>query len=133
MSSVSRTFASVAFGLLIVFGIGASRAAAGMPGDRLTYFTFSRAVALPGGVTLPPGTYTFQVANPNSSADIVVVRDRARVRTYYAGFTHRSPRPANWSEKRQMTLGEAARGEAAPILAWYPLDNAMGHEFIYRR
>ena len=42
-------------------------------------------------------------------------------------------RRANWSEKRQMTLGEAARGEAAPILAWYPLDNAMGHEFIYRR
>src|SRR5919106_5628750 len=43
--------------------------------DRTTHFTFSRAVQLPG-VTLPAGTYTFAVANPQGSADIVKVTSR---------------------------------------------------------
>ncbi len=139
MSEKSATFtrasAAVAFGLVVLvvlLGADATRVAANTPSNRLTYFTFGRSVSLPG-VTLPAGTYAFEVANPDSSGNIVLVRDRSRVRTYYTGLTHRTPRPANWSEQRQVVFGEAARGEVAPIVAWYPLDNAMGHEFIYRR
>ena len=135
----SRRFTSLAFAFVVsigVLGAGASRVAAGdgggVPGNRLTFLTFSRSVSLPG-VTLPAGTYAFEVANPDSGADVVLVRDHARRRTYFLGITHRSPRPFNWSETRQVVFGETARGEAAPIRAWYPVDNAMGHEFIYPR
>ncbi|HEV3139198.1 MAG TPA: hypothetical protein VGY57_01710 [Vicinamibacterales bacterium] len=129
---VSRKLAFAAFGLLVVLGVSATNVAAGSSGNRLTYLTFNRPVALPG-VTLAPGTYAFEVRNPETGGDIVTVRDRGRMRPLYTGFTFRSPRPANWSEKRQIVFGEAPAGEAMPILAWYPLDNAMGHEFIYRR
>jgi hypothetical protein len=131
-TSVKRAAAVVAFGLLVVLGDGATRTASGSRVDQLTYLTFSQPVALPG-VTLEPGTYAFELAMPYTSSNVVLVRDRARSKAFYSGFTYRSPRPANWTEKRQIVLGEHAPGQAAPILGWYPVDNPMGFEFIYRQ
>ena len=131
MSAAKRTAAVIAFGLLVTLGGGATRAAAGGRVDQLTYLTFNRPVALPG-VTLAAGTYAFEVRTPYTSGNIILVRDRARQKELYSGFTYRTPRPQNWSEKRQIVLGESAQGEPAPILAWYPVDNEMGFEFIYR-
>jgi len=98
-----------------------------------TLLTFNKAVSLPG-VTLAAGTYVFEVANPLSSSNVVRVRSKEDYRhVYFAGFTHRIDRPAATSEPRAVILGEAAAGEAPPILAWFPSGSAMGHEFIYRR
>jgi len=130
-ATVRRSAAAAAFGLLVLLGAGATRVAA-TSGDHLTFFTFRRSVALPG-VTLPPGTYAFQIANVDGASNIVMVRDRARRQSLFLGFTYRTPRPEGWSEKRQIVLGESGPGDAAPILAWYPVDNATGYEFIYRR
>ena len=128
-----RKLASAAFALLVLAGVaGGPRVAAGARADNLTYLTFSRAVALPG-VTLQPGTYAFELSSPYTAANVVLVRDRARTRALYQGFTHRVPRPANWNERRQVQFGESAHGAPAPILAWYPLDTATGFEFIYPR
>ena len=129
-AAVRRTAAAAAFGSLVLFGAGA--AATPSSGAQLTFFTFTRPVALPG-VTLSPGTYAFQVANVDGANNIVMVRDRARRQSLFIGFTYRTPRPEGWSEKRQIVLGESGPGDAAPILAWYPVDNATGYEFIYRR
>jgi hypothetical protein len=130
--SAKRAAAIIAFGLLVALGDGATRAASAARTDHLTYLTFSRPVALPG-VTLEPGTYAFELATPLTASNVVLVRDRARSRALYSGFTYRTPRPANWSDKRLVLFGESAPGIAAPIRAWYPVDNDMGFEFIYHQ
>jgi hypothetical protein len=98
--------------------------------NRLEYLTFSRAVALPG-VTLNPGSYSFEIMNPDSG-DVVLVRNRATNAPLFLGLTFRVERPAA-SAKNHVVLGEARRGEASPILAWYPNKDTVGREFIYRK
>jgi hypothetical protein len=68
--------ASGAFlGLVIAAGTVTSLSASVLS-NRTEYLTFSGAVSLPG-VTLNRGTYTFEMANSEASADIVRVRNRA--------------------------------------------------------
>lgn len=95
-----------------------------------TYFSFSRAVALPG-VELPPGTYVFERAEATNQ-DVVVVRNRDRTRLYYLGSTNRVERPRQLGRGSAITLGEARPGSAPPIAAWFPIDSSRGHAFIYR-
>src|SRR3954468_8378348 len=69
-----------------------------------TYLTFNKDVALPG-VVLPAGTYVFDIANPDSSHDVVRVATRdGHVR--YMGFTLRVQRPAGMSLNQPVTFGE---------------------------
>ena len=99
--------------------------------SRLTYLTFNRAVALPG-VTLQAGTYAFDILNPESTANVVRVRNRERTKVFYVGLTRRIPRPESVRRDRPVQLGEAAAGVPAPILAWYHSDDRSGYEFQYR-
>jgi hypothetical protein len=118
-------------GLMIITGT-AGNLSASVRSNRLEYLTFSGPVALPG-VTLARGTYTFEVANPDSSADVVRVRSRATDEVLFQGFTIRSERPDGMSQNRSVLLGEAPKGTAEPILAWYPIGDNSGHEFVYAR
>ena len=98
-----------------------------------TFLSFSKEVSLPG-VTLAPGTYVFEVANPLSSSNVVRVRSKEDYRhVYFTGFTYRIDRPAGPNANRSVIFGEASPGAAPPILAWFPTGTRMGHEFIYRR
>lgn len=97
--------------------------------SRTTYLTFSGPVALPG-VTLPAGTYTFELADSNSR-DIVLVRSRDRSGAQWMGFTRQTRRPAGLPADRLATLGEAPKGTPPPITAWYPLYESTGYQFIY--
>ena len=92
--------------------------------------TFSRPVALPG-VVLPAGSYTFDVAT-DTALDVVVVRNRARTKVYYMGFTRLARRPAGMSLNTPIVFAEAPANEPRPILAWYEIGDSMGHEFLYR-
>ena len=65
--------------------------------------------------------------------DVIVVRDKARTKVYFLGFTDRIERPRNLQRGSAVTLGEPRRGEPAPIVAFYPLQSARGHRFIYTR
>ena len=65
-----------------------------MDTSRTTHFTFSGAVQLPG-VTLPAGTYTFEVVNPNSGSDVVSVTSRDRSKVYLMQFTRTVYRPSS--------------------------------------
>lgn len=116
--------ATAALVLLLGHTVGA-----GSPLRTMNHLTFDRAVALPG-VTLPAGSYTFERLEPGS--DVVRVTDRAGRRIYFTGFTVRVLRPPSMPDTVTVVLGEAPRGSAVPIRAWYPRGIEDGHEFIYR-
>ena len=124
--------------VLAVFGVMVGAVAAATvpaiawdPMHRPSTLTFNRAVGLPG-VTLEAGTYVFELANPESGSNVVRVRREDYRQVYYAGFTHMVERPDNLGG-RPVLLGEAIPGKAVPILAWYPLGDRMGRQFIYPR
>jgi hypothetical protein len=98
--------------------------------NRTEYLTFRVPVVLPR-VTLAPGTYVFEIANPDSGADIVLVRSKVTNEPLFMGFTNRIERPAS-AGAIHVTLAEAGRGEASRILAWYPAGFGSGREFVYR-
>jgi hypothetical protein len=115
----------------VLLGVTALEAGHTLPSHR-TFLTFSGPVALPG-VSLAPGTYTFEVADPNGSADIVMVLDRGRTRVFYMGLTQRITRPAGLSSDHVVIFREAARGTPPPIDSWYPSGESDGHQFLYKR
>ena len=93
--------------------------------------TFSRDVMLPG-ITLTAGTYVFESGPGGTNPNIVRVMSHNRQKLFYLGFTKPVVRPEG-EEPSVLTFGEAANGEAAPILAWYPVGSNQGHQFLYRQ
>ena len=93
--------------------------------------TFSQPVGLPG-ITLPAGTYSFDIADSSANLDIVVVRDAARTKTYYQGFTTTVRRPGGMPANTIVTFGERPTDAPMPIAVWYPIGQSFGHEFLYR-
>lgn len=93
--------------------------------------TFSRPVALPG-VVLPAGAYSFDLVDSKSSLDVVIVRNRARTKVFYMGFTNTVRRPDSMAKTAAITFGEASANQPPPIAAWYEVGNSLGHEFLYR-
>jgi hypothetical protein len=91
--------------------------------------TFNRPVALPG-VVLPAGSYNFDVASP-TALDVVVVRNKARTKVFYMGFTGTVARPASLSKAASIALGEASANEPPPIAVWYEIGGSIGHSFRY--
>jgi hypothetical protein len=124
-----RKLLAVCGGFLGVLVAAAGLRAASM--NSLEYLTFSQSVALPG-VTLAAGSYSFEIADPNGSNMVVLVRERASHKPVYLGFTNRIDRPAG-RKLAPVVFGEPRRGEPTPILVWYTADEGMsGREFIYR-
>ena len=97
---------------------------------RTTYLTFSRTVGLPG-ISLGPGTYIFEIANPDSGADVVRVMSRDRRTPYFMGFTKGVARPHTLPGEQMVSLGESAAGAAPPITVWWPENESTGREFVY--
>ena len=116
---------------IVVLGVLATSTTGAIPNARrTTHFTFKSAVALPG-VTLPAGSYVFEVLNPDSSADVVRVMNPQRSRTYFMQFTRFVHRPQLGDMKATITLGEATSGTPQPIKTWFPESETTGREFIY--
>ena len=91
--------------------------------------TFGRAVALPG-VVMPAGAYTFEVANPDSSLNVVRVTRRDTRHVHFARFARQVERPSSLPrEQAAVTFGEAPAGQPAPITTWYPAGRSMGYRF----
>jgi len=123
-----RTALAACVGLLGALVTAASLRA--QTANHLQYLTFSGAVALPG-VTLAAGSYSFEIADPNGTNSVVLVRDRASRKAMFMGLTNRIERPRG-VEAGHVVLGEARRGEVPPIVAWYAPDEDTGRQFIYR-
>ena len=99
--------------------LATSATGANFDSRRTTHFTFSGAVQLPG-VTLPAGTYTFEVVNTNSGSDIVRVTARDRSKVYLMQFTRAVYRPSASTLKATISLGETPAGTPPPVKVWYP-------------
>jgi hypothetical protein len=97
---------------------------------RTTYFTFNKAVQLPG-VSLSAGTYIFELADPNQSLDIVRVMSRDRSAVYLTAFTRIVERPMNKKMDAAIVLGESSPHNPPQIKAWYPYGERRGRQFIY--
>ena len=95
-----------------------------------TFLTFAQAVMLPR-VTLPPGTYAFELAHPWSDRHTVVVRSGDGQRLYYLGITRLVPRPLSLREASGVLLGERRAGQPPPITVWYPPHESDGRQFLY--
>src|SRR5262245_6846486 len=120
-------------GLVLAAGTVTTLSASTSPSlrpDRLEYLTFSGHFGLPG-VTLSAGKYAFELANPDASADIIRVRNMATNQVVFLGFTYRVARPKGMALDRLIVFGEAPRGTATPVLAWYPSGDTTGHQFKY--
>ena len=126
-----RTVLHMFFGVVLVGVLVTSPVGAIPNAGKTTYFTFNKAVQLPG-VALPPGTYVFEIANPDSSHRVVRVTRRDTGRVYFAGFTQLIPRPVDLPADQHIRLGEGPRGAAVPVAAWYPSGQLQGHRFIYQ-
>jgi hypothetical protein len=128
-NAVSKSLAAVvAVGILAV---GAAAVKAGSLENRLMYISFSRPVALPG-VELNAGTYAFELAAPMTDSSLVRVSSKDHRTVYLTAFTLRVDRPKTLRPGQVVTLGEAPRGVAAPVTAWFPEDSTEGRQFIYR-
>jgi len=119
-------------GVVCGFVFAAAAVQAWPPVSGLTYLTFNRPVSLPG-VTLGTGTYAFEIANPDSGGDVVVVRDRERRHVYYLGMTHNIDRLSDGRRDGAVTLGEAGADQPVPIVAWFPANASHGRLFVYGR
>ena len=118
-------------GLAVAVGTVATLSASARS-NRLEHLTFSGPVGLPG-VTLAGGTYSFEVANPETSADVIRVRSRTTDVVVFLGFTKLMERPKGMASNRSVLLGESRSGIAAPILGWYPTGDLVGHAFEYAK
>jgi hypothetical protein len=117
-------------GVVLLGVLGSSAVGAFIDARRTTYFTFSRSVQLPG-VTLAAGTYTFEVVNPGTGSDVVVVRSQDRSKVHALKLTRAIERPASRNLDAAITFGEAAVGNPPPVKAWFPQSEIIGREFIY--
>lgn len=127
---LARKFVHTLCGVVLLGVLATTSTGAMWNVRRTTTFTFRSAVALPG-VTLAPGSYVFEVLNPDSSADLVRVMNRDRNKTYTMQFTRFTHRSQTGSLKSTITLGETPSGTPQPIKTWFPEHETTGREFIY--
>ena len=118
-------------GVVLLGVLATSAVGAFINASRTTYFTFSRSVQLPG-VTLPAGTYTFEVVNPTGGSDAVIVRSRDRSKGVCVEVDPgRLSASSRHDMKAAITFGETPAGTPPPVKAWYPQGETLGREFIY--
>lgn len=105
---------------------------AGLTASKLTRLQANRTMALPG-VTLPPGTYTFEVVNPPTSANVVLVSSQGPNgrKVHFLGLTRPVERPRNLPAAQVITIDEAPAGAPVPIREWYPVGSSSGYQFLY--
>jgi hypothetical protein len=129
---LTRRVAVAASAAALIAAVLTAPVDAGGNQSRLTRLTVNRTMALPG-VTLPPGTYTFEIANTVTSANVVMVSSRSAVgrKVHYLGLTHPIERPHNLPGSQVITIGEVPAGEPVPIRAWFPIGYSTGYQFVY--
>ena len=81
--------------------------------------TISGAVRLPH-VTLPAGTYIFELANPDTGRDVVRIFSKDRRKMFAMHLTYGVSRPSNGNLKGTLTLGERTAGAPPEVKAWFP-------------
>ena len=97
--------------------------------DKLTYFTFSGPVQIPGH-TLPAGIYMFKLAESPSNRHIVQVfnKDGSKLYATILAIPDQRLDPA---DKPVVMFKETPAGSPSAVRAWFYPGNTIGDEFVY--
>jgi len=126
----ARRIVHVLCGVVLLGVLATSSTGAFENASRSTRFTFSGPVRLPG-VTLAAGTYTFEIVNPTTGSNVVVVRSKDRSKVYAMKMTNFVYRPKSSDLKAAISFGETPAGIPPAVKAWFPLNETLGREFLY--
>ncbi len=96
---------------------------------KLTLLTFSGPVDVPG-ITLPAGTYRFQLADPSSGRRVVKVSDKDGTKTYgmFLSIPNQRMTPSNTPV---VMFKETAAGAPPAVQVWFYPGETYGYEFAY--
>ena len=133
MASIRKVAFACMTAAMVTMSVNAGAQA---PRNQDTFFTFSQAVELPK-ITLPAGTYFFQLMDSDSNRHIVKVmsQDRKQLHATLMAIPYYSnDRPPDDPQVRFLET-PAANGVAASnaIKIWFYPGNSVGHEFIWPR
>src|SRR5262245_45537706 len=112
-----------------VFAIGLAAGAHADEWTELTYFTFSGPVNMPG-ITLPGGTYRFELMDPESSRRVIRVSDKEGTKNYGIFLTI-SDQKMEPSKDPIVMFKEMPAGSPQAIRAWFYPGETQGYEFVY--
>jgi len=99
--------------------------------DKLTYFTFSGPVQVPGA-TLPAGTYMFKIADGASNRHVVQIFSKDGKKLYKTILAIPDERLKS-SETPIVMFAERAAGTPQAVKAWFYPGRTIGDEFVYPR
>jgi len=97
--------------------------------NKRTYLTFSGPVQIPGA-TLPAGTYTFEIANPDTTRHVIRVSEKDTNKPIGLFMTI----PADRMEPPDDNLimfAERPAGSPQAIQMWFYPGDRIGEEFVY--
>jgi len=98
--------------------------------NKRTTMVFTQPFEVPGGQTLPAGTYVFKLLDSPFDRDIVQVFS-ADQNTLYATILAIPDRRLEPGDKTIMLFQERATGQPQAIKAWFHPGERGGHEFVY--
>lgn len=123
---------STAFVAAILGVVAIAPKASADPYDKKIIATFADSIALPGGVTLQPGTYVFKLQDSSNDRHIVLIQNQRENHTYAQVFATNSFRVVP-KGKVQFIYWETAAGQPKAIReVFWPGDN-HGQAFEYSR
>jgi hypothetical protein len=99
--------------------------------NKRTYLTFSGPVEMPG-VTLPAGTYTFELADPNAARHVIRVSQKETNKHIglFMAIPMDRPEPP---ESNVIMFAERPAGSPQAVQAWFYPGDRTGEEFVYPR
>src|SRR5215213_9371729 len=97
--------------------------------NKLTLLTFSGPVDLPG-ITLPAGTYRFELADPSTGRRVIKVADKDNTKSYgiFLSMSNQRMEPA---DKPIVMFQEAPAGAPQAVKMWFYPGETYGYEFVY--
>jgi hypothetical protein len=121
----------VAFTLYIaVCIVGFASRAKADESNKLTYFTFSAPVELPGNKVLPAGTYAFKLLDNVGDRNVVQIFNKDLTMLYATVLTISDYRPQP-HDKPIIKFSETSQGGPEAIKEWFYPGDTYGQEFVY--
>jgi hypothetical protein len=112
-----------------IFAAGLATAAHADDFTKLSLLTFSGPVDVPG-ITLPAGTYRFELADPTTGRRVVKVADKDGKKTYGMFISMPNQRMTP-SDKPVVMFKETVAGAPPAVQAWFYPGETFGYEFAY--
>ena len=98
--------------------------------NKLTYFTFSAPVELPGNKVLPAGTYAFKLLDNVGDRNVVQIFNKDLTMLYATVLTIPDYRPQP-HDKTIIKFSETSQGGPEAIKEWFYPGDTYGQEFVY--